>query len=142
MVAFSRDSRTLTPSHPHLRAACIALSILSVAVVAVMGGAPSLERHWIHTLAPQPSSLKNQGTALQSAVFARPDLLPLYGSSELLKRVPDRASVFFASYPTNFAVSPVGKGGCTSLVMLQKIGASASAKPGRKVAVILSPTWF
>jgi D-alanine transfer protein len=101
-----------------------------------------LEYRTIHALAPQTLEVNNRGLALQRAVFAQPDLLPLYGSSELLKHVPDKASLFFANYPSGFAVSPIGRPGCTSLNILQKIATAAGAERKHKVAVILSPSWF
>ena len=86
--------------------------------------------------------LKNQGVALQQRAWERPDLLPIYGSSELVKRIPDKSSVFFQHYPTGFAVFPVGKAGATSLILLQKIAAMGPVVRGRQVAISLSPSWF
>jgi poly-D-alanine transfer protein DltD len=42
-------------------------------------------------------------------------VLPLYGSSELITPVRERAGVFFRSAPTGFQSSPVGKVGTTQL---------------------------
>jgi D-alanine transfer protein len=129
------------PPRLHLRATGWVILFLALTFVLLLSGAIWLERHSIHAIAPETSALKNQGAALQRAAFAEPDLLPLYGSSELLKRVPDKASQFFANYPTHFAVSPTGRPGCTSLIMLQKIAAATTGR-GHKVGVILSPSWF
>ncbi len=86
--------------------------------------------------------MKNQGVALQRRALEREDILPLYGSSELLKPVPEKASLFFSSYPSGFAVFPVGKPGTTSLIMLQKIASIGPQVRGRRVALSLSSTWF
>jgi D-alanine transfer protein len=68
--------------------------------------------------------------------------LPIYGSSELIKPSSKKAAEFFQSYPTGFAVSPVGKGGATSLIILQKLAAVGSELQGKKLAILVSPSWF
>jgi D-alanine transfer protein len=85
--------------------------------------------------------VKNQGLALQRQAFKERDLLPLYGSSELMKPIPDKASAFFKTYPTGFSVFPVGKAGATSIILLQKI-AAANPPPKSRLAISLSPGWF
>ncbi len=72
----------------------------------------------------------------------QPDLLVLYGSSELVKEMPNNASQFFQDYPTGFRVFPVGKPGTTSLAVLQKIAAVGADIRGHKVAYSISPGWF
>ena len=86
--------------------------------------------------------LKNQGIALQRHAFQQSDILPLYGSSELVKRIPDKSSLFFQHYPTGFSVFPVGKAGTTPLIVLQKIAALGNVTQGKRVAISLSPSWF
>jgi D-alanine transfer protein len=130
------------PRRPHLRA--FALAALASALV-LTGGAfegARLVNHSIHALAPVSLSLKNQGLALQRTALHQPDLLPLYGSSELVKPIPDKAARFFRRYPTDFEVSPIGKAGTTSLIILQKLGALGEDLRGKKIAISLSPTWF
>jgi D-alanine transfer protein len=84
--------------------------------------------------------LKNQGLAFQRAAARARDILPLYGSSELINPpIPERASVFFRTAPTGFQVSPVGKGGMAPLIILQKVGALGSDLRGKKLAISLSP---
>jgi D-alanine transfer protein len=85
---------------------------------------------------------KNQGSSLQREAFRDPAVLPMYGSSELLKAVADKAPIFFETFPTGFGVFPVGKPGSSSLILLQKIAAAGPASPGRKIAISLSPSWF
>ena len=92
--------------------------------------------------APESAAVKDLGIVWQKEVFAQADLLPFYGSSELIKRAPNKASQFFATYPTGFAVSPVGRASCTSLILLEKVGAAATNARGRKVVISVSPSWF
>ncbi len=101
-----------------------------------------LEARYIHALAPEFTDEKLQGAALQKEAFAQPDLLVLYGSSELVKEMPNNATQFFADYPTGFRVFPVGKPGTASLSVLQKVAAVGADIRGRKVAYSISPGWF
>src|SRR5262249_52314121 len=50
--------------------------------------------------------------------------------------------LFFRRSPTDFSVSPVGKPGTTTLIMMQKLAAVGPEIRGRKVAISLSPSWF
>lgn len=127
----------------HLRAALLVVGILllvgSLACVFTL----QVERRSIHVVALEGSAQKDLSLVWQQAAMAEPDILPIYGSSELSKHFGNEPQRFFASYPTGFAVSPVGRGGCTSLILAEKIAAAATDAPrGRKLAVSLSPSWF
>ncbi|HSI15950.1 MAG TPA: D-alanyl-lipoteichoic acid biosynthesis protein DltD [Chthoniobacter sp.] len=86
--------------------------------------------------------VKDLGIAWQKEAFRQRDVLPLYGSSELIKKAPNKASRLFAQYPSGFAVSPVGRASCTSLILLEKLAASGDDARGRKVIISVSPSWF
>jgi D-alanine transfer protein len=101
-----------------------------------------LERRHVHDLIADFSDPKLHGVALQKQAFAQDDLLVLYGSSELVKKVPNTASEFFEEYPTGFRVFPVGKAGTTALAVLQKLAAVGKDLRGRKVAISLSPSSY
>src|SRR5438270_7497228 len=127
---------------PHVFSALIACA-LTIAILC--GGrllAIYLEKRAIHSIAPRDFFIKNQGLAFERAAAHAPDILLLYGSSELIDPIPNRASDFFSSEPTGFEVCPVGKAGTTSLIVLQKLGALGPALRGRKVAISLSPSSF
>lgn len=126
----------------HLSASLIAVFISLVATVAGVVWCHQLETEYIHALAPEFPEEKLQGAALQKVAFAQPDLLVMYGSSELAKEMPNNASQFFADYPTGFRVFPVGKPGTTSLAVLQKVAAVGRTIRERKVAYSISPGWF
>ena len=126
----------------HLSASGLALLIALVAIVAGIVWCRQLETRYIHALAPEFTAEKLQGAALQKVAFAQPDLLVMYGSSELAKEMPNNATQFFADYPTGFRVFPVGKPGTTSLAVLQKVAAVGENIRGRKVAYSISPGWF
>jgi len=126
----------------HLRAAALALALAALCMAVAVTRARSRERRDLHTVAAESSPVKDLGVVWQKETFAQPDLLPLYGSSELVKKAPNKASQFFAQYPSGFAVSPVGRPSCTSLIMLERVAASGTEARGRKVAICVSPSWF
>jgi D-alanine transfer protein len=106
--------KRITVKTLHLTASLIALGTAVVILWAGVITGKFLERRYIHALAPLSFAHKNQGIALQKLAFRQPDLLPIYGSSELIKPSSKKAAEFFRSYPTGFTVFPVGKGGATS----------------------------
>jgi len=126
----------------HILAAAIAFGLLIGSLSTAAGYVRSLEAKRIHAIAPKLFDLKNQGTELQAAAFQQPDLLVIYGSSELEQPNPYHASNVFESYPTGFNIFPVGRGQTTSLVMLQDLAAVGSELRGKKVAISVSPSWF
>jgi D-alanine transfer protein len=128
---------------PHLFSGLIACCLAAAVLVGTEMAAVHLEQATILSTAPELFSLKNQGLAFQRAAARAANVLPLYGSSELTAvRVPERANIFFRAAPTGFQVSPVGRGGANSLIMLQKIAALGSDLRGKKVAISLSPGWL
>ena len=133
---------TARPGKPHLVSALIACAIVLGILCSGRLLAIQLERKTVHQVAPKDFFIKNQGLAFERAAARRPDILLLYGSSELIDPIPNRASDFFASAPTGFQVCPVGKAGTTSLIILQKLGALGSELRGRKVAISLSASSF
>lgn len=126
----------------HLIAASIASVITLIALLAGVFYCNRIEKRYVHALAPDLSEVKLHGVVLQKKAFRQPDLLVLYGSSELAKEMPNNASQFFQDYPTGFRVFPVGQPGTTSLAVLQKVAAVGKDIAGKKVAFSMSPGWF
>jgi D-alanine transfer protein len=128
---------------PHLFSGLIASGLVMAVLFAGRTVAIHREHDTVPSTAPELFPLKNQGLAFQRAAVHAPNVLPLYGTSELIiPSVPERASLFFRSAPTGFQVSPVGGGGANLLVMLQKVGALGSDLRGKKLVISLSPGWF
>jgi len=127
---------------PHLFAAILA----SAAVLVLLGlgrfGAVHLERAYITDIAPLLFQMKDEGCAFQRAAAANPAILPMYGSSELVKGAQNKASIYFRDAPTGFQVSPVGGGGTTSITLAERIAAVLPDLAHRKVVISLSPSWF
>jgi D-alanine transfer protein len=127
---------------PHLFSGLIASGLVVAFLLGAGMVAVGFEHATIPATAPELFSLKNQGLAFQRAAARAPDVLPVYGSSELVLSFPDKASIFFRTAPTGFQVSPVGGGGANLLIILQKVGALGSDLRGKKLAISLSPGWF
>jgi D-alanine transfer protein len=128
---------------PHLFSGVIASCLAAAVLIGAELAAVHFEQMTVLSTAPELFSLKNQGLAFQRAAARATYVLPIYGSSELL--VPEgrhRGNNFFRTAPTGFQLSPVGGGGTTPLIMLQKIGALGPVLRGKKLAISLSPNWF
>ena len=89
---------------------------------------------------PQPDKLI--GIAVQRQVFREPDLLPVYGSSELTQPQWNRADEFFGNHPSGFGAFLIGNPGETCLMIATKLAAAGPEAQGKKVVVFLSPGWF
>lgn len=126
----------------HLQAVSLATLLASVVVAVLLVICERAEHRYIYAFAPELSDVKLQGVALQKTAFQQPDLLVLYGSSELVKEVPNRATDFFSQFPTGFRVFPVGKAGTISLANLLKLAAVGDTMRGKKVALSISPSFF
>ena len=118
------------------------MALAAVGVTIGLDWCSSIEGRYIHALAPEFSEEKLQGAVLQREAFRQPNLLMMYGSSELAKEMPNNPVQFFKDYPTGFTVFPVGKPGATSLNILQKLAAVGSEVRGRKLVYSISPGWF
>jgi D-alanine transfer protein len=127
---------------PHLSSALIACALTAAILCGGRLLAIYLEERTIHSTAPRDFFIKNQGLAFERAAARAPDILLLYGSSELTDPIPNRASDFFRKEPTGFEVCPVGKAGTSSLIILQKLAALGSDLHERKIAVSLSASSF
>ncbi len=126
----------------HLRAFGIAAGLATICALVTVLLCVRAEDRYIHSFADEFGDLKLQGVALQKTAFTQPDLLVLYGSSELVSPVRGKASEFFEQYPTGFRPFPVGKPGASSLTTMQKIASLGRYIEGRKVAFSISPSYF
>jgi len=126
----------------HLAAFAIAAAVTVIVLIVGVFYCDQMEQRYVHALAPDLSESKLQGVVLQKKALEQPDLLVLYGSSELAKEMPNNAAQFFQDYPTGFRVFPVGQPGTTSLAVLQKVASQGDAIRDKKVAFSISPGWF
>jgi D-alanine transfer protein len=134
---------TIRKRMPHAFAGLLALVLAAIILFAAHRVLIHLEHATIVSTAPEIFALKNQGLAFQRAAAHSPDVLPIYGSSELLRpAAPERGNIFFRTAPTGFQLSPVAGGGANMLIWLQKVGALGSTLRGKRLAFSLSPGWF
>jgi D-alanine transfer protein len=140
-VAVSVPARRAT-ALSHLVPALTALLVCALIVGGGVAYARSQEKQYVHALAPVWFPLKQHGSALQRQAFLEPDLLPIYGSSELKTRDPYDASEVFDGYPTGFTVFPVCEMGASALIVVQELAALSSALGAKKLVISLTPPTF
>ena len=141
----SADSIALTsprPSFPGLFAGLAAFVCFIVIVSALMLVASMRTRANTAALVPMMFPEKWRGLGAQQALWRSDDVLPLYGSSELVVDMQNRATEFFGTYPTGFAVAPIGDRAYSPLSMAIAIASLGTAVRGRRVVILLSGTWF
>jgi D-alanine transfer protein len=127
----------------HLVCTLIALLILSAVLTGGYLYATSLESRYIHVLAPKLLRQTRLGSALQKEAFAHPDLLPIYGSSEISTvRTNYDAATVFRAYPTGFAPFEVANRAVNSLVVAKDLAGVGSALRGKKVVVSFTHSIF
>lgn len=132
----------MRPRFPHLSAGVSALGFAACCLLALVGGMRAAEARYLARILPLNTAVKEQGVALQRAAFRRPDVLTLYGTSELIRHIRGRPSVFFQHAPTGFVVDPIGEPGAISLITAERLAAMGPEVRGRKIAVLISPTLF
>lgn len=125
-----------------MRAARLAALLAAGALCAAAGAAVArhadrLAAAHVHALAPQMFAQKTRGVAWQRAAFAAPDLLPVYGSSDVNTSHRFHASALFRDYPHGFTIFPVGTSGSASLNWLQALAAAGPAVQGERFAVLV-----
>lgn len=141
-ASLSSARAPLVDRFPHLLAG-------GIAVLAYLGLAVGVQRVGRREVVSQAAALaplmfpdKWRGRAAQLALFKHDDILPVYGSSELVVDMPYRASEFFGAYPTDFTVAPIGDRGFPPLSMAIALGSLGEDIRGKRLVVSLSGTWF
>ena len=130
-------------STSHLIAAMISALVLIASLVGFNLYAQSLEMRYVNALAPLNLTQMENGDALQQAALQRPDILMVYGSSELtLLPTPYQADRFFAKYPTGFTVVDVASLGVLSVTLAQEFAALGPALRGKKIVLSIMPGSF
>ena len=126
-----------------LKAALFAVCILTAAMLGLPLIAQAVARKGFDVMLIHPSPHREMGVVLQREAFRNPHVLPMYGSSEMsFSDFPNRPDIAFAEAPSGFQVSPIGKGGSTSLIIAQKLAAVGPVMAGKKVVIMVSPSWF
>src|SRR5204863_10098630 len=127
---------------PHLTAALVATLILLGAVIGAARYAEAREAGAAMAVAADPFPQKDLGRALQVAAAQGPDLLLVYGSSDLNHGGDWRAGPLFAGAPTGFAAFEVGGKGATPIIYAQRVAALGPTARGTRIALTLSPEQY
>lgn len=128
---------------PHLTAAIISLVGFIASLVGFNYYAQSVEFRDVNALAPLNLPQMENGSALQRAALQKPDVLMVYGSSELtLVPTPYQANQFFAKYPTGFTVVDVASLGVLSVTLAQEFAALGPDLRGKKIVLSIMPGSF
>jgi D-alanine transfer protein len=129
-------------STPHLLPAAAALLLAAAALGAGLLYARSVERRAVHAVVAEPLPTLARLRALQVEAFRHRELLPIYGTSEVLMKNRYHAAVLFREYPTGFRPVCVGQMGGCLLLQLQGLAGVGPALRGKKVVVSCTPDAF
>ena len=130
-------------SFPHIIPAIMALVILAGTIIAFDRYGSALEDRYIHALAPLQLPQTLGGSVLQQAGLRQPDLLPVYGSSEMLSEPSHyQAENLFAAYPTGFEIFNISNMGENPLEIAQDLAAIGTQLKDKKVVFSFTPTLF
>jgi D-alanine transfer protein len=128
---------------PHLTAGTTSILVLLLALIGFNTYAVGLESKYVNALVPLNLEQTLAGTAVQRAALRSSDILPVFGSSELiLLPTPYQADKFFAKYPTGFTVMDVAGLGVLSITMAQDLAALGPDLRGRKIVLSIMPGSF
>ena len=127
----------------HLASVIFALLLVAGILFGGLAYARQQEARYIHVMATHVTDQMTIGEAWQRAAFQQPDLLVIYGSSELLDQPgPYQALRFFRTYPTGFDTVEIARSGINSLNLAQDLAAVGPDLRGKKVVISFTPTMF
>ena len=131
------------PIVTHLLPGLTVLVILITAALLFDWIATNQERNEVRRLAPLTSPQVEVGTVIQQAAFYQPDLLPVYGSSEMvMTTTPYRAMNFFSTFPTGFDIIDIAKAGDSPINIAQDIASLGASLKGKKIVISFAPGMF
>jgi poly-D-alanine transfer protein DltD len=116
--------------------ALVALSLAACLVAGFDVYARTVEDRYVHALAPDMFHQKSLGNAIQKATLRQPDLLPMYGSSEMRADNTSDGAALFDTYPTGFNVSRIGFELQSLLCVTLQLAGDGSLLRGKKVVLI------
>ena len=126
----------------HLIAGLLALLLFLLGASLIVALGQWRVRQHIGALASRNRASTWRWKSIQQEVLRHDDLLLTMGSSELVLPMTNRMQDFFATYPTGFAIAPVGSRGSPIPLMTVDLASLGEAMRGRRVVLSLSGTWF
>jgi D-alanyl-lipoteichoic acid biosynthesis protein DltD len=125
---------------PHLLGAAIALISSLLAVLAYTTYAGYTETKYVHAVAALDHAEISGGSALERTALLQPDLLVIYGASELvLLDTKYEATRFFSTYPTGFMVFNAATKGGSALTIAQRFAGLGTELRGRRLIFAVGP---
>jgi D-alanine transfer protein len=128
----------------HLVAAGISLLVLACVLFAVQWHAWQLEQRYVRSLtgAITPWHEKSRGLAINRLAIGQAELLPVYGSSELIVGAPHDADALFKDYPTGFRPFEVASSAATPIIMMMRLASLGTVLTGKRVVITITPAEF
>ncbi len=125
---------------PHVVAAAAAMLLSFAAAVAFNIYAQRTEQKYVHAVAAQDHSELSGGSAIERVALRQPDLLLIFGASELvLLDTKYDATRLFSTYPTGFMVFNAATKGGSSLNIAQDLAALGPELRGKRVILAIGP---
>ncbi len=128
---------------PHLGPALAAVFLL---IAGLIGGSlmiNAVAQRYIHALALTRLSEILKGSVFQKIAVRQPELLLVYGSSEMIYHGESySADVLFQNCPTGFIPFEIQHNGETSLITAQAIASLGSEVRSKKVVISFTPSMF
>jgi D-alanine transfer protein len=121
----------------HLVPALVALALTGCLVGGFDFHARTVEDQYAHALAGDTFHQKSLGDAVQKATLRQPDLLPVYGSSEVTYGGAASGGSLFSTYPAGFNISRIGFMWEPILCMAMQFAGDGSLLRGKKVVLVL-----
>ena len=131
------------PITTHLLPAVTVVVILIAAAFIMDWISTAREIGEVRSLAPLMLEQVEVGSVIQQAAFHQPDLLPVFGSSEMIvTSTPYRAFTFFSTFPTGFDIIDIAKAGDSPVNMAQDMAALGPLLKGKKIVISFAPGMF
>jgi len=129
---------------PHVAALVAALGLTSMGLAIATFYVRGLVRHSIHHFATVQTDSKILGVTIIREAFRHPDVLPNFGSSEMIRGRgrPFYGPAFFASAPSGFVLFPVADLGATPLAELLRVAAAGPAVRDKRLIISFTPQVF
>ncbi|HEY7026965.1 MAG TPA: D-alanyl-lipoteichoic acid biosynthesis protein DltD [Gemmatimonadales bacterium] len=129
---------------PHLTALVVMLGLASLGLAGFTFYVRGVARHAIHHFANAQTDSKILGVTIIREAFRHPDILPDFGSSEMIRGRgrPFYGPAFFANAPTGFVLFPVADLGATPLAELLRVAAAGPDLRGKRLIISFTPQVF
>jgi len=144
VTATARSSFAGAPEAPHLAAAGAAMIVMACCLVAVQLHAWQLEQRYVRSLTAAiiPWEHKSRSLVIDRLALSQPDLLPVFGSSELIVGAPHDADDLFKDYPTGFRPFEVASSAATPIIMMMRLASMGTALAGKRIVISITPAEF